>query len=318
MSHDEAAELLTVVIAGGSGTLGRALARDLTARGHRVVVLTRTPQPSAATPWRQVAWDARTPGAWVSELVDAERPVAVVNLAGRLVDCRPTAANIAELRASRVDATAALVAAAATTKRPIQRWLQASSTAIYSDAGEQRITESSPIPVGLPQMTGVAQPWEQAAQGARTDHLVVLRTSLVLDRGTPLLDRLLLLARLGVGGPVGGGQQWVSWIHVEDWLGVARACLGLTPGVEIPEGPLIAASDNPVRNRELMAAVRRAAGIRFGLPTPRLLAQAGAVLLRTDPALALTGRHCTSQILRERGWTYAHPYLDDALHDLLR
>ncbi len=312
---------MKIVVAGGSGTLGRALSRDLAGRGHEVVVLTRSPGRTdyGSGTVREVAWDARTVGPWADELrADGRDAVAVVNLAGELVDARPTARNVAALRDSRVHATAALVSAAARLDAPVERWLQASTTAVYSDAGETRLTESSPVPEdGLPQMTGVVRPWEAAAAGANARHLVVLRTSIVLDAGTPALDRLLLLVRLGVGGTVGPGDQWFSWIHVDDWLAVARAGLGLDPDVAIPDGPVIAAAPHPVRNRDLMAALRRASGRRFGIPTPVPLVRLGAFFLRTDPLLALTGRHATSEVLDRAGFRFRHPTLDDALADLL-
>jgi len=199
----------TVVLAGGSRTLGQALANDLADRGLGVVVLARRPDPGARH--RQVGWDGRFPGPWTSELGDP-RPTAVVNLAGRRVDARPTPANIADLRSSRVGPTRALVAASRAAQQPLARWVQASTTAIWADAGEKRVTEATPVPTGaaaLPQMTGVAVPWEEAA-GAYTEHLVVLRTSIVLMPHSPALDRLLLLTRLGVGGRVGSGHQCLA------------------------------------------------------------------------------------------------------------
>lgn len=141
-----------VVLAGGSGALGTALADDLAARGAEVVVLTRRPAPGARH--RQVQWDGRSVGPWAVEL---DGCAGVVNLAGRLVDARPSAAYIADLRESRVQATRALVLASQWLSRPVPRWLQASTTAIWSDAGEARLDEASPLPdPGLPQMTGVA------------------------------------------------------------------------------------------------------------------------------------------------------------------
>lgn len=308
---------MRVIVAGGSGALGRPLTAELAEAGHDVVVLTRS--PGAAPPGvRTVAWDAQSQGPWADELVETDAPVAVVNLAGKLVDCRPTAANIAALRDSRVDATRALVQAASRRDTPVAHWVQSSTTAIYADAGEERITEASPIPdPGLPQMTGVARPWEEAAADANADHLVVLRSAIVLDRATPALGRLLGLVRVGLGGTVGSGRQWFSWIHIDDWLAVVRASLGLDPVVTIPAGPLIVASDHPVRNAELMRTLRRAAARPLGLPAPAPLFRLGALALGSDPALALTGRHCTSTVLRELGWPFAYPTLAGALGDLL-
>jgi uncharacterized protein (TIGR01777 family) len=302
-----------VVLAGGSGSLGQRITTDLTDRGHDVVVLSR--MPDAHSPVRQVFWDGQTVGDWAAELDGPD--TAVVNLAGKLVDCRPTSANIAELRNSRLSPTRALVQASQELEYPVRHWIQASTTAIWSDAGETRCDETTPLPTGLPQMTGVAKPWEEAFEGANTQHGVILRTSIVLDPQSPALRRLVMLTKAGLGGRVGHGRQWVSWIHITDWLAVVRACLGLDPGVMIPAGVVIAATEQPVRNDELMATLRRHLHRPSAPPTPAVLLKIGAILLRTDAALGLTGRHATSTVLRESGFRFQFGTLDAALGDLL-
>ena len=309
-----------VVVAGGSGSLGRALVAELVGLGVEVVVLTRRPDPAWAV--RQEEWDGRTVGPWASLLDDDDgaEPVSVVNLAGRLVDVRPTAANVASLRSSRVDATRALVEASRVARRPVARWVQMSTTAIWSDGGDQRITETTPLPEpGLAQMTGVAEPWEAAVVGAYAEHVVTLRTSLVLQPGSPVVGRLVLLTRSGLGGKVGSGRQWVSWIHLDDWLSLVRGALGRSePGEPaLPDGVLVASAPSPVRNAELMATLRAVTGRRFGLPTPAPVARLGSWLLRSDPALGLTGRHCTSDVLAGLGWRFRHPTLEPALSDVV-
>jgi hypothetical protein len=303
---------MKVVLAGGSGALGRRIAADLCG-AHDIVVLTRRLNSRSSV--RQVAWDGETVGDWATELEGPD--TAVINLAGKLVDCRPTQRNVAELTRTRVLPTRALVQASQQLSQPVGHWIQASTTAIWSDAGETRCDETTPIPVGLPQMTGVAAPWEQAFDGANTDHGVILRTSIVLDPESPAMRRLVSLTKLGLGGRIGNGQQWFSWIHIDDWLAVVRACLGLAPDVTIPAGVVVAASDHPVRNRELMAALRRHLHRPPAPPTPALLLKVGAVLLRSDPALGLTGRYVTSKMLRESGFQFTFPTLDSALADLL-
>lgn len=316
IAADDGAEpdALHVVIAGGSGALGRRIATDLTCRGHRVTILTRKIDPEL--PFAQVRWDGRGIGDWTEALAATGR-TAVINLAGKLVDCPPTARNVAELRSSRVDSTTALVTAAARLERPIDYWVQASTTAIWSDMGEARCTESTPLPIGLPQMTGVAEPWERAFEGANAVHRTILRTSIVLDPRSPALRRLAGLTRAGLGGRVGRGEQWFSWIHLADWLALVRAALGLDPQVRIPDGILVAATDFPVRNRELMAALRRRLHRPPAPPTPAPLLRLGAIALRTDPMLGLTGRHATSEVLPHTGFRFRHPTLDEALADLL-
>ncbi|WP_280233502.1 DUF1731 domain-containing protein [Nocardia cyriacigeorgica] len=308
---------LTVVIAGGSGALGRHIAADLVCRGQRVVILTRRLDPEL--PFPQQEWDGRTVGDWAEALTNGG-PTAIVNLAGKLVDCRPTAENIDELRRSRIEPTRALVAAADALDTPVDYWIQASTTAIWSDAGETRCTETTPLPTGaaaLPQMTGVAAPWETAFDGAKAHHHTILRTSIVLDPQAPALKRLRQLTGAGLGGRIGDGRQWFSWIHIDDWLAIVRAALGLDPEVRLPDGILVAATDFPVRNRDLMTTLRRHLHRPPAPPTPKPLMSLGAVLLRSDAALGLTGRHATSTVLHDAGFRFRYPTLDEALTDLL-
>ncbi|ORM37639.1 DUF1731 domain-containing protein [Williamsia sp. 1135] len=314
MSPSEASRPSTVVIAGGNGALGRRIADDVASRGLGVTILTRS--VDVRSPHRQVEWNGRTSGPWLSAL-DTGAETALINLAGKLVDCRPTAANIAELRRSRVDPTRALVDATRTLENPLVHWIQASTTAIWSDAGESWCTEDSPVPEGLPQMTGVVEPWEQAAADSPCEHTVILRTSIVLDAKSPALQRLTRLVRFGLGGRVASGRQWVSWIHIDDWLAIVRCALGLDPDVTIPAGVVVAATDNPVRNAELMASLREHLHRPPAPPTPAALLKLGAIVLRTDPALGLTGRRARSRVLAEQGFRFRYPELDEALRELI-
>ncbi|ROP26530.1 TIGR01777 family oxidoreductase [Pseudokineococcus lusitanus] len=299
---------MKVVVAGGSGALGRRLCADLAARGDDVVVLARRPDPRA--PHRQVAWDGETVGPWAAELRDAD---AVVNLAGALVDRRPTPAAVELLTTSRVRPTRALAEAATLRDGPVPVWVQASTAAVHGDAGDTVLTESSPPADGPPQMAGVARAWEAAAADLPAVRTVVLRTSVVLDAGTPALDRLLLLTRWGLGGRVGSGRQWFSWLHVDDWLAVLRWALDAPTA----DGVVLATSPHPVRNAELMATLRAVVGRPPAPPTPAPLLRLGAALLRTDPALGLTGRRAVPARLLAEGFVFAHPHLRPALEDLL-
>ena len=298
---------MKVVLAGGTGALGSRLAADLHGRGHEVVVLTRRLRPA---PYRQVEWDGRTVGPWASELAGS----AVVNLAGALVDRRPTPANIELLTRSRVEPTRALVAAVRALPRPVPVLVQMSTLAIYGDAGEQVLDETAPPADGPPQMAGVARAWEAAVDGAAADRVVVLRTAVVFDNDSPALDRLLGLARWGLGGRIAGGRQWISWLHIDDWLAIVREVL--EPTAAPLTGIVHVTSPNPVRNAELMAALRTVTHRPPAPPTPAPLARLGALLLRTDPALALTGRRAVPARLLAQGFRFAHPDLTGALADL--
>ncbi|MEV5705380.1 TIGR01777 family oxidoreductase [Actinoallomurus sp. NPDC052274] len=301
---------MKVVLAGGSGVLGRRIAADLTARGDEVVVLTRSPRPDdAGRPGRQVGWDGANTGSWAAELAGA----AVVNLAGELVDRRPTPANVELLTRSRVQPTRALAEAASRLDEPPIAWVQMSTLAIYGDGGEEVITEDHPPADEPPQMTGVARAWEAAATDAAAERQVILRTAVVFDRDTPALDRLTGLVRWGLGGRMASGRQWISWLHIADLLAIVRRCLD-DPALT---GVVHATSPRPVRNHELMATLRLLRHRPPAPPTPTPLLRLGALVLRTDPALALLGRRCVPARLSEAGFTFAFPELRPALADLL-
>lgn len=296
-----------VVLAGGTGALGRRLADAAAARGNEVVVLTRAPRPGSAH--RQVRWDGATVGVWAEELADA----VLINLAGELVDRRPTPANVALLTRSRVQPTEALKAAAAGAMMPPRLWVQLSTLAIYGDAGDSVLDESSPIGTEPAQMCGVASAWEAAAAGAPAGRQVILRAAAVLDRATPALDRLTAIARWGLGGRISTGQQWVSWLHIDDFLTIVDRVIA-DPDLR---GIVHATSPNPVRNSALMRELRHAVHRPPAPPTPAWLVKLGAVVLRTDPALALTGRRAIPAKLDAVGHQFRYPDLREALTDLL-
>ncbi len=295
-----------LVLAGGSGALGRRIAEDFAGRGHEVVILTRSPRPYPR--YRQVRWDGETVGEWARELPGA----ILVNLAGELVDRPPTRANVELLTTSRTRPTEALRAAAAALPEPPAVWIQSSTAAIYGDRGEESLSEESPLGDGPAQMTDVARRWEAAAEGAPAARRVTLRTGVVLDRDTPALNRLVGLTRWGLGGRVGSGRQWVSWLHIADYLAAVRHAVE----AEL-DGVVNVTSPEPVRNAELMAALRQRLGRPPAPPTPAFLVRVGAPLLRTDPALALLGRRCLPRRLLDSRFEFRYPHLGDALSDLL-
>ena len=298
---------MRVVLAGGAGGLGRRLADDFAALGDEVTVLTRAPR--AGLGHRQVRWDGRTVGAWSAELEDA----VLVNLAGELVDKRPTARNVDLLRRSRVEPTRALVAAAARLTTPPRLWLQMSTLAIYGDAGQGVVTEGHPVADGPPQMPGVARPWEDAVEDAAAGRLVVMRTGIVLAHDMPAFDRLVGLTRAGLGGRISTGDQWVSWIHVADFLAAVR----FLRAHDHLAGVVHVTAPSPIRNRDMMATLRRALHRPWSPPTPKPLVHLGAWAMGSDPALALTGRRCVPSRLLAAGLDFAHPTFDSALDDLL-
>jgi uncharacterized protein (TIGR01777 family) len=295
------------VLAGGSGSLGQRLGKQLQNEGHEVVVLTRNAAPiEYGTP---VQWDAQTVGGWQRHLRDA----VIVNLVGRLVDLRPTKANIESLRSSRVDATLALKQAMTNNGWVAPLWLQMSSLAIYGNCGDAALDESAEPVVPLPQMTGVAQPWEAASAGAPAHRQVIMRTGIVLDGGMPAMQRLVSLTKAGLGGRIASGKQWISWIHIDDFLAAMRHIISAT---EL-DGIVHITSPNPTRNADLMKALRHQLHRPPVPPTPSLAVHVGAWIMGSDPALALTGRRCLPRKLLATGFEFRHPTIDGALAHLL-
>lgn len=296
-----------VLIAGGSGSLGLALADSLTQQGHEVLILTRSHKPNF--PYEQLLWDGKTLG---SNAKDIFKGSTVINLAGELVDRVPTKKNIELLTSSRVDPTRALANAAREYGKP-KLWLQMSTLAIYGDAGEQTLTEDSLPADGPAQMAGVAKAWEAEVDETLAERLVIMRTAVVLQRNTPALNRLVTITKMFMGGQVGNGMQWFSWIHYKDFLNAIDFLLKSDVS-----GVVHLTSPEPVRNKDLMASLRKALKRGFALPTPKLAITVGAWLVfRTDPQLALTGRKALPTKLQKQGFVFEHPELDEALKDLL-
>lgn len=303
-----------VVIAGGSGFLGISLAIHLDACGTSVVLLSRRP-PKLGGPWRHVSWDGRTLGAWCRELDGA---LGLVNLTGRSVDCVKTPDHQDEILRSRVEATRMLGTALVGVNSPPPVWVQMSTAHIYGDPPEVTCTEESPFGYGFAPFVGRAWEEEFYASVLPSQRPVILRTSFVLGRdrgvGGGALARLVKLARLGLGGPIGSGTQGMSWIHEVDMNRLFERAL-FDSGVQ---GPYIASSPNPIPQRAFMRELRHAVGMPLGLPASSWMVRMGARwLLRTDPELALYGRYVVSKRLQEEGFEFRFPRLGDALRDLL-
>lgn len=297
-----------VLIAGGSGSLGLAIADHLSAQGYEVFIFTRAYKPNLS--YEQIIWDGKTVRANVEDIF---KDSILINLAGELVDRVPTKKNIQLLTSSRVEPTRALAEASVKYGKP-KLWLQMSTLAIYGDAGENTLTEESLAADGPAQMAGVAKAWEAEVNPDIAKRLVVMRTAVVLQPNTPALNRLATITKIFMAGQIGNGRQWFSWIHYKDFLKAINFLIK-----ENVEGVVHLTSPEPVRNKELMANLRRLLNKRFSLPTPRFAITLGAWLLfRTDPQLALTGRKAFPKKLQDAGYVFDHPKLAESLRDLLK
>ncbi|HKG12483.1 MAG TPA: TIGR01777 family oxidoreductase [Pyrinomonadaceae bacterium] len=301
-----------VVLAGGSGFLGRALAEEFVREGYEVVVLTRRPSKSSRTRVREVAWDGRNVCAsWAREL---EGAAAVVNLTGRSVDCRHTAANRREILESRVLSVEAVGRAIRACAEPPRVLVQAGSLAVYGDAGTRVCDEHAPAGKGFP--VDVCLRWEGAFDSLELPRTrkVFLRIGFVLGGDGGALPTLARLARFYLGGPAGDGRQYISWLHVRDFCRLVLWCVGRpdASGVFNATGPC------PVTNAEFMCELRCALKRPWGPRTPAWLVRLGAFILRTEAELALTGRRCIPDRLVEMNFKFIYTNLESALADLLQ
>lgn len=308
---------MKIVLPGGTGQVGTVLRRALAAAGHEVVVLSRRPAGRG-----EIAWDGRTPGPWAEALDGSD---VVVNLAGRSVSCRCTPANLKAMMDSRVDSTRVVGEAIAACGRPPAVWLQMSTATVYAhrfdapnDEATGRIGGAEPgVPAHWGHSVDIATAWEREQERADTPHTrkVALRSAMVMspDRGG-VFDVLLRLARLGLGGPVAGGAQYVSWIHDQDFV---RAVEFLIAREDLA-GAVNLAAPSPLPQRAFMRALRRAWGVPVGLPATKWMAELGALVLRSDTELLLKSRRVVPGRLLDAGFAFDHPEWAPAAADLVR
>lgn len=305
-----------LVIAGGSGYLGGTFARHLLAQSDRaweIIILSRSEpdfvhdSPSI----RHVRWDGRSLGDWVDAL---EGCTHVLNLAGRSVDCRKTAARCDEILRSRVESTLALGLGFDQLGHRPSVWVQMSTAHIYGDPPSVVCDESSPFGYGLAPTVGRA--WEEAFGRAcpGDTRAVVLRTSFVLGRNGGAFPTLRRIAGLGLGGRVGCGTQGISWIHEHDMNRIFEDALTN----ETRSGAYIATAPHPVSYMEFMRALRKAIRQPIALPGPSWgLRLACATVMDTDPELVLYGRYCVPTRLVEEGFVFEFPTIVESLADLV-
>ncbi len=300
---------MKIVIPGGSGQVGTLLVRALAGDGHDVVVLSR--RPAAGGLARAVAWDGRSVGGWAAELEGAD---AVINLAGRSVNCRYSRPNRRRIMDSRLRSTRAVGEAIGRCAVPPRVWLQASTATIYAHTFAAPNDEATGmLGGGEPDAPDtwrfsidVATAWERAAQERilPDTRQVLLRSAITLspDRGGAF-DLLLRMVRLGLGGRAGDGGQYLSWIHEADFV---RAVYRLIQDPSLA-GPVNLAAPNPLTNEAFMRILREEWGIPFGLPAPRWLLETGAFFIRTESELLLKSRRVVPGVLREHGFAFAFP-----------
>lgn len=297
---------MKIVVAGGSGFIGEPLVERLLARGDDVAVLTR--DPARVKAGRPVQWDAQSQGAWSEEVASAD---AVINLAGENVgEGRWTEARKRQLIDSRLNATRALVEAMRRVPRP-RTLVNASAIGFYGVRNDEELDESSARGGGF--LAQLVERWEAAARESEPQaRLVLLRFGVVLGKGGGALQKMLLPFRLGAGGPIGTGQQWMSWIAREDALRMIEWALDH----ETVRGIYNATAPRPVRNRDFARALGRALSRPAIMPAPAFALR--AMFGQMAEEVLLAGQRVLPGKAEREGFTFEAPGLETALERALR
>lgn len=304
---------MRVLVTGGTGFIGRPLCRALAGAGHEVAVLTRDPARAARRMEdgvRLVGWQGfRGP---TQELTaELGRAEVVVNLAGAPIADRRWSSQVKhELRASREGTTSALVTACAKlTQRPVLL-VSASAIGYYGPRGDDILTEDSPSGAGF--LASLCREWEGAARAAERlgIRVALVRIGVVLGRGGGALAKMLPAFKLGLGGPLGSGCQWMSWIHVDDLVPLFRLVME-----QAPSGPLNATAPGPVTNRDFARTLARVLGRPAWVRTPGFVLK--LLLGEMAEELLLTGQRVLPARAEALGFRFRHASLPAALKDLV-
>ena len=304
---------MRILVAGGTGLLGRPLCHSLAVDGHDVIVLSRSETP------RAFSHPGITPAVWhpdgsagsVTAIVDGAD--AVINLAGDSIgEGRWTTRRKRELVDSRVRSTRTLAAGITGVARPPGVFINASAVGYYGATGGEPLTEAASA--GTDFLARLCVEWEAAAQAAEPSgiRLVRLRSGVVLTPTGGALGKLLPPFKLGLGGPAGSGRQYWSWIHVDDWVSLVRWLLA-TPTAR---GPVNATAPNPVTNKDMARTLGRALKRPAVLPAPGPALKLLLGAERAD-ALLLTGQRAVPALATRLGFTYRYAALDRALAAIL-
>jgi uncharacterized protein (TIGR01777 family) len=299
-----------IVIAGGSGFIGGALAKEFFARGYQVVVLTRTPR-ARTDGVHEAEWNGFHLGEWIQYLDGAE---AVINLTGKKINCPHTPENLRELVSSRVNSVLTVAAACNHVKSPPRTWVQASAIGFYGDTADRICDETSPT--GTDSLAEICRDWEAAfdAAGTKKTRKVILRIGVVLGRQGGALPVLTRLTKWFLGGAAGDGRQFVSWIHLSDLVAMFVAAVEN----EKLSGVYNAVAPAAVTNAGLMRELRRALHRPWSPPVPTFATKLGAKLMGSEPSLVLVSQRVAPIRFVGAGFRFQFPKLAPALGDLCK
>lgn len=292
-----------IVVAGGSGFIGDPLVRRLLARGDDVAVLTRN--PSKVDAGRAVVWNPPAQGDWSDEVAKGD---VVINLAGENVGGgRWTAERKKRIMESRVAATSALVEAMSRKPAQTRTFVSASASGFYGDRGDESLDENSTPGSGF--LAEVTKRWEELARGAKPfARVVIIRFGVVLAKDGGALAKLLLPFRLGAGGPMGSGQQWMPWIDRDDILRIIEWSVDR----DAARGTYNATAPAPARNRDFARTLGRVLHRPTFMPTPAFALRIALGSEMADEML-LGGQRVFPKRAQDEGFAFAYPDLDASL-----
>lgn len=299
-----------LIVAGGTGFLGQAILKRFAAETTQIIVLSRGSQRKEGNV-SYLQWDGKTLGSWTKELEGAD---VLINLTGKSVDCRYNEKNKAEIISSRVNATRVLGEAMKAIAHPPTLWMNAASATIYRASMDKAMDEYHGE-TGSGFSVEVCKLWEQSFNDAEIPgtRKIALRISMVLGREGGVMPVMTKLVKRGLGGKMGSGEQFISWIHEEDFLNAIEWMIRNKNA----SGPYNLAAPDPVTNKQFMTLMRKFLSMPFGLPSPGWLLEIGAFFLRTETELVLKSRKVIPRRLMDEGFKFNFAKTEKALKDLL-
>ena len=299
-----------LIIAGGSGFIGKNISQHFKDKGYSVIVFTRG-SSKIRNGVQHLCWDAKTLGSWTAELEGAD---LIINLTGKSVDCRYTAAYKKEILNSRVDSTKIIGEAIQKCKTPPKLWINSSTATIYRHSLDKPMPEENGE-FGNDFSMNVAKAWEDAFFTSPTSSTrkVALRISLVLGKNEGVLPVLKRLTKIGLGGQHGDGKQKFAWIHIADLIRI----IDFIETNNDQEGSINCTSPESIDNKYFMQTLRNTVKAPFGIPTPKWMLVIGTFVLRTESELILKSRFVEPKRLLDAGFNFKFDNIKLALYNLI-
>jgi len=297
-----------LIIAAGTGFLGQVLVEYFKDKFDEIVILTRGKSIVTDT-IKYVNWDAKSLSGWENELENAS---VLINLAGKSVDCRYTEANKKEIYSSRIESTKILNLAVLNCKNPPKHWLNSSTSTIYRFSLDKQMDEINGE-IGDDFSMNIAKSWEKSFFEAETPKTLktAMRTSIVLGKNGGAFVPIKMLAKFGLGGKQGKGNQFISWIHEKDFAKAIEFIIE-----KELSGVVNLVSPKPITNYDFMKTLRTTIRIPFGLSTSKFLLEIGSFFIRTETELVLKSRNVIPKRLQENRFKYEYETLENAFKNL--